>query len=568
MTAKANAAYLWGRCDFHGTLSAGKRSSHPALDFPVRIPDLPMPSGSIDSIAAGDLHCVYISGGRVFGFGSNAFRQLHHLALDVCDVATEIKLPETATGKPVEVACGAAFTLVRLDDGSVMSCGNNEHMQLGHISDTTTPHGDKWRAWSRVALSVPAERVFAAGSSCFVLSDGALYSWGLQKHGHLGHGTTGELEREVSGPAKFAPVEFPERVQWFVSQRLKVAGIAVGTSHLLVRTTSGEVYGVGDNSYGKLALSSTSQVLVPSKIKIIPQTDIPEVLVGVFATCDSSFAVYEVSNIGRICYTWGKQGSDSGSTPLRISYGMPTNVTAIVGHHDAIFALNQDAELFSWGAGGTTYQTSTTMQSADPSLNLTTSKAYPRAVNCMEGKHVVGIAVGKTFAVVLADDDKWANPETLPDNATKHVMVPKGARFPPMQAHLLETHAERFEEAMVSFWKRTVGPARAEELAKEVPTATPSAVAAKQEFPKRGNSSLHAGSKVRVWMSDVYALGTVMGRDVEGFSKNAVEVQWVREDWDPEVVELASDCETLDEANEDRWQGLWFVDPPAAAASV
>jgi hypothetical protein len=544
-----HSIYVWGNLDFRRTISAAEEKDTPILEWPVRMPDIPVPGSTIDSIAAGDRHCLYISGGRLFGFGSNAFRQIHHLALNVCDAPVEIKLPPSATGKPVEVACGAGHSLVRLDDGSVMSAGNNVFKQLGQVADKATPHEDEWRAWSRVALPVPAQRVYARGDASFVLHDGSVYSWGAQRHGHLGHGTTGEVDVDDGAPT-FVPVEYPTKVQWFASQKLKIVEIAVGATHMLARTET-EIFAVGSNSYGKLGVQGISTALLPQPVRIVASTDVPEQLLSITAGTEQSMAVYNLPKVGPLVYIWGKQGPDSSSVPSRVMYGVPSGTRKIVGAAEFQMLISRDGTLRTWGRPNMNYKVLNAMQSTERSTK------FPTEVECMLGKFVVDAAAGRQFVALVCDDAQFHPPPNMPDNAELDVMVPQDARYP--KGFTPKLTPTRYEEKIRHYFIRVVGAARAEVLLANLPRATVSQPAEKLQLKRRGAKDLHVGSKVRVWMSDVYALGTIIGRDLPGQSSQAFEVRWVREDWDPEIVTLASDDETLDDANDDRWQNLWFL---------
>merc|ERR1711991_954465 len=184
-------------------------------------------------------------------------------------------------------------------------------------------------------------------------------------------------------------------------------------------------------------------------------------------------------------------------------------------------------------------------------------RSHPARVQCLMGKFVEDVVAGGTFAVVICDDNKFQPVPDMPNNQTLDVMVPKGVRYKEFTA---KRTPDRYENAIRAFWERVTGDKTAvESMMNALPVALEQAVKTRS-LAKRGASNLRIGSKVRVWMTDVYALGTIIGRDLEGYEKNSFEVKWVREDWDPEVVELQSDDETLDETNEARWQNLWFLD--------
>ncbi|CAD2212934.1 hypothetical protein ADEAN_000037000 [Angomonas deanei] len=84
------------------------------------------------------------------------------------------------------------------------------------------------------------------------------------------------------------------------------------------------------------------------------------------------------------------------------------------------------------------------------------------------------------------------------------------------------------------------------------------------------------GTKVRLWMTDVYALGTVVQvlepkeeikKEESNDEKNnnnhhsnhvTVCIEWLRDDWKEEVLSLHGSDQTLDRENDNRWQPLWY----------
>lgn len=120
----------------------------------------------------------------------------------------------------------------------------------------------------------------------------------------------------------------------------------------------------------------------------------------------------------------------------------------------------------------------------------------------------------------------------------------------------------------------------------------------RSQFEHVPTQQISVGDKIRLWMTDVYALGTVqevmepqqklsqvsassladavasttpMDRNTapsfpsappdtsKGFSQGVrVRVEWLRDDWQEEVLSLYSDDETLASENQNRWQPFWF----------
>lgn len=544
----SSCLYVHGNVNFAASPSAVEDPDALALDWPARWPDFPA-GKHVRSVACGGQHCLAVIDDKLYGFGSNGARQIHPLALDVCDALTPINLP--VSSPPVAVACGALHSLVLCADGSVLSAGDNSYDQLGHVTKSATP------VWNRVALPVKAQGIAAAGHASFVVADGALYSWGRQEFGHLAHGTTGAFEMVESGKQRYATVELPAKVAWFQNQRLKVDDVSV-SHNLLVARCGEELYSVGSNAYGKLGLGlGAADTTLPKRVDLSVGEGPAERLVSYCVGNEHVVVIKSLPNNKRVMYQWGKvDRNDASSVPQKIIFNVPDELCSVVGGDGFTVGLCTDGTIVTWGFQTTNFRTATVMQ-----YNTVPSRKYPYPVECLEGKYVTGAAIAKSFVVLIADDTKFVA-GTDPTTATVDVVVPVALRYKALTARLT---ADRFETAVMQWYTRVLG-SEAQALARfqQIPAAPPMPPVKKIDLKKRGARNLNVGSKVRVWMSDVYALGVVAGKDDD--NANAFEVRWAREDWDPEVVELRSDDETLDEENDNRWQNLWFVPETPAAA--
>lgn len=115
---------------------------------------------------------------------------------------------------------------------------------LGHTAPVTTP----------VALQLPEGTVDVQGGLNFTVAltlKGAVYAWGGNQYGQLGDGTT-QLRWK------------PTRVQ--LPRGTKVSGIAVGTDHVVARTSSGEVLAWGHNHRGQVGNGSTTDQHLPVRV--------------------------------------------------------------------------------------------------------------------------------------------------------------------------------------------------------------------------------------------------------------------------------------------------------------
>jgi alpha-tubulin suppressor-like RCC1 family protein len=535
-----SSLYVMGNTEWEQTASAVRHG----LDFPCRVPDCPT-GAAYDSIACGERHCMLIAGGKIYGFGVNKDLQIHSQLPDYCHTVSLVPPPAGAAA-PVQVACGTKHSLLRCSDGSVYSHGSNAFGQLGHLPGTKagTP-------WSRVTLAGAADDVVVHGNCNFAVVAGVLFSWGEQTYGALGHGQTGIKERTKSGGLLDCDhVAHPAKVLWFVNHRLKVLGVSAGPKHMAVRTER-DVYTVGAGSFGRLGTGGISAELIPQRVPFDATVgNVEETLERV--TCGYEHTVVlKRSSMGPIVYYWGKAntGGDSDLRPCRLSWGIPEDIDSIRGCRDFNVATTKSGAVLVWGIGYNQQFGSSTMGHTQGG----TSKRFPKVMSCMEGKHVTQALAGGSFIVFVADDSKFvagATPETI----SLDVQVAKSLRYANFTPRLTP---ERYEDAVKAYYQRVLGNAAGAARAAKIPTAT-QVVVIKQTVVKRHARNLHRGSKVRVWLTDVYAMGQVTARDLPGCSANQFEVKWAREDWDPELVELHSDDETLDEENENRWQNLWF----------
>jgi alpha-tubulin suppressor-like RCC1 family protein len=537
------------------------------LDFPTRVPDFPYSAGPIQSIAAGEDHCLAVIGGRLFGYGSNKFFQLHHKlnapvgGKNGCNTFIPLPdIPGAEESAPAQVACGARHSIVRLVDGAMFACGDNSYSQLGF---TGRGKSDAFSQWRRVALDEPVTKIFAAGFQSFALSGGRVFSWGRQEYGSLGHGTRGEVERQKSGGADlFHDVETPKLIQWFVYQRVSIVDLCPARTHTVAMSAT-DVYAWGEGAYSKLGNGSTSDEVFPRRIQF-PQTKNLEKLEAIGASDDATIILKTSQLLGAIIYICGKDGGSEHEwrypqrliLPFKIED--PREIICGPGH---FYLTTHAGEVYCYGKNNSVSSVGLGKSGKDSDTGRPTDL---KQVTPVAGLFIEKIVEMRAGAFWVADDTKRDA-----DRLSLEVMVDKGDRLSAQakrQARSFKKRGEippkkydpdNFETNIIKYFQLLLG--HEEGLARfgTLPKAAPE-TKAEDVYRRAGASSLHTGSHVRLWMTDVYALGTVTLRDISGLSKNHFEVTWLREDWEPEILEIHSDDEVLDEDNENRWQKLWF----------
>ncbi|KAL7284675.1 hypothetical protein ACG7TL_001973 [Trametes sanguinea] len=249
---------------------------------------------------------------QLFGWGSNDSGQLG--MGEEGAVYTELPRPTRnqvvekliaeglfgVTGAGLEtIAAGAFHSLAVSEDGAVWSFGHNDTATLGR---QTAGGGDPVprRVQSLIDEGFRAVRVVAGDCISAALSDkGELRAWGLFR------------SADAEGMKAFSPTipkqSTPSPIPGLANERF--AAIAVGHDHLVLLTTSGEVYTMGSGDSGQLGyrVPKNDPVLgtVPHKV-LRASRGHRAVIVG--AGGSTSFFVDEQGVV------WGWGLNDSGQT--------------------------------------------------------------------------------------------------------------------------------------------------------------------------------------------------------------------------------------------------------------
>ncbi|AYV82747.1 MAG: chromosome condensation regulator [Hyperionvirus sp.] len=134
----------------------------------------------------------------------------------------------------VEVACGKDFIVIRLMDGTLMGCGCNESGQLG-FGDYK--NRNKFEEIKNIGKNI-VEVKCAYSYTIIRFGDGILMGCGSNEHGQLGLGD--RLKRNVFEKIDSVPKNIVEVIS--------------GTFNVIVRLTDGTLMATGYNDHGELGL--------------------------------------------------------------------------------------------------------------------------------------------------------------------------------------------------------------------------------------------------------------------------------------------------------------------------
>lgn len=238
------------------------------------------------------------------------------------------RLVDTLLVDVADLSLGGDHVLARAVGSTVHAWGRNDWGQLG---DGTTED-----------ISLPVEVIDldenvidqdgSENHSCFVVESLLLYCSGKNDHGQLG-----------IGAADSDAHPFPE----FVSSLGTVVAVAVAGNTTFARTTAGDVYGWGDNTFGQLGDGTTDERWTMRAVQV------PEFVVQ--HDMGQGGFVFAVTEDGKL-YGWGRNDrcqlgigsadSDAHSWPeLILEEGVQS---VALGAHSS-YIMMTDGRILTWG---------------------------------------------------------------------------------------------------------------------------------------------------------------------------------------------------------------------------
>jgi alpha-tubulin suppressor-like RCC1 family protein len=315
------------------TNASGSVTSAAAVLTVVSLPSLPPPPLPAQLVtgkavnAAISLTIVRKQDGSVASWGDNSAGQAGNGATGAASETPKVAtLP--AGLHAVDVAAGASHVLALLDNGVVYVWGINSSGQLG-LADTTsrlTP--------TAVTLPRPAVSI-AAGlqHSVAVLDDGTVYAWGSNIFGELGTGNRSVLA-----------VAVPTQVQGITD----AVAVAAGGNHTLALLADGTVVAWGANNAGQLGNGQFKLSRIPVAIGL---QDVARIRAG----GDMSMAITN----HRVVLAWGENSDSQLGRGGAITTDVPTPTGVFVDAVDAaassrlLLIVRSDGHVLGAGANET-----------------------------------------------------------------------------------------------------------------------------------------------------------------------------------------------------------------------
>ncbi|XP_025109436.1 probable E3 ubiquitin-protein ligase HERC4 isoform X2 [Pomacea canaliculata] len=324
----------------------------------------------------------------VLGWGKAISGQLGLKGEEVDKVLNPVQIPNLRGSEVLDIACGENHTLVCLKDGSVYSCGNNDHGQLGH-----TKSSKRFECVDSLK-SQRARKVCAGSAHSVVLTDAyEVFTWGSNDSGQLGRSKVTDEMRQTPKLVKSLAVHSIVQVScgsrhcivltnegliatWgandcgqlgagnkggfrdspeFLSclNGIPIAQVVAGGCHNFTLSMSGAIYGWGKNSFGQLGLSDQTQRLVPHQCRSLRSQKIKYLSCGedhtAALTIDGRVFTFGAGSYGQL----GHGSTNNEIVPRQVLELSGNEVTQIAcGRRHTLAHVTKTGKLYSFGLGG------------------------------------------------------------------------------------------------------------------------------------------------------------------------------------------------------------------------
>ena len=235
--------------------AAGDTCTVNAVDYSCALSPLQIGTQNTwTAVAAGMNHSLALrDDGSLWAWGDNQAGQLGTASADTCtvpvlgDFACAQAPTQVGSGKTwTQISAGDAHSIALQSDGSLWTWGDNTYGQLGdgctatcsgQMAPTSVGSANDWRQISA-----------GASHNLAVKTTGALWSWGRNDNGQLGH----------SLATTTAPTQVGSAADWLV--------VNAGYSHSIGIRAPGNLWAWGDNSLGRLGSGDTVDLTQPTQI--------------------------------------------------------------------------------------------------------------------------------------------------------------------------------------------------------------------------------------------------------------------------------------------------------------
>ncbi|PWA37571.1 regulator of chromosome condensation (RCC1) family protein [Artemisia annua] len=333
-------------------------------------------------------HCVALSvDGRCFTWGKNEKGQLGHG--DKISRNSPTVVSGLSKYKVVKAGSGGGHTVVQTVDGTSFSFGWNKHGQLG------TGSTKKEVELSPVQCLITDVRDVACGTDFTVwltsIKGASIQTAGHPQYGQLGHGTDNEYNtKESSVRLAYEAQPRPKAIASLSDET--ILKVACGSNHTVALDSKGYIYTWGFGGYGRLGHREQKDEWSPRRVDVFTKHNLvpPDAILSAGSVSSACTA-----GVGKI-YIWGKIKITGDNymypQPLMDLSGWKIRCMDSGSLHNFVGA---ESSCISWGIA----------QSGQLGYgpNQQKSSANPKKVDILEGMNVISVACGFAHSLVVVD---------------------------------------------------------------------------------------------------------------------------------------------------------------------
>ena len=287
-------------------------------------------NNDVKEIICGNAHTFILKNdGSIWGCGFNANGRLG--LNDTTNRSTFTQVTTNIDNDVKQIACGAYYTFILKNDGSLWSCGRNDYGQLG-LGDNT----DR-KTFTQVTTNInnDVKEVICGYYHTFILkNDGSVWSCGYNIHGQLGL-------NDYTDRTTFTQVT--------TNINNDVKQIVCGDSHNFILKNDGSVWSCGNNNNGQLGLGSYNSHITFTQVTTNINNDVKQIVCGQYHIFiiknDGSVWSCGLNNKGQL----GLGDNTSHSTFTQVTLNINNNVKQIACGGNHTFILKNDGSIWSCG---------------------------------------------------------------------------------------------------------------------------------------------------------------------------------------------------------------------------
>ena len=232
-----NDGSLWS-CGYNGSGQLGLGNTTTYKSFTKVTTNI---NNDVKQVACGASYTFILKNdGSVWSCGYNKYGQLG--LNDTTNITSFTKVITNINNDVKQIACGEFHTFILKNNGSIWSCGYNGSGQLGLGNNTNKTSFTK----VTTNISNDVKQISCDGNHTFILkNDSSVYSCGGNGTGQLG------LGNNTANKTSFTKV---------TTNISNVKQVACGSSHTYILKNDGSVWSCGYNNYGQLGLNSTTNI--------------------------------------------------------------------------------------------------------------------------------------------------------------------------------------------------------------------------------------------------------------------------------------------------------------------